>query len=113
MHQSLSEAGVSGLGISVSAAGKCPERLFDATVPARFLDWLGWWDLVEFPCVAVTGSRGPSRDGVSRTRHLVRHLFADGPQAEVSTIESIVRHSGILNTGFADHGAQSGQAPTS
>ena len=77
VHQSLAEAGVAEFGVSVSGAGEYPAKLYDAAAPVRLLYYQGWWNLVESPCVAVVGSRNPSKGGIARTRRLVRSLVAD------------------------------------
>ena len=78
VHHSLSEAGIAEFGVSVSGVGEYPAKLQDAAAPVRLLYYQGWWNLVESPCVAVVGSRNPSREGIARTRRLVRLLVADG-----------------------------------
>ena len=47
VHQSLSEAGITEFGVSVSGAGEYPTKLFDAVAPVRLLYYQGWWNLVE------------------------------------------------------------------
>lgn len=58
--------------------GEYPDRLRDSTYPIELLYYQGWWDLVASRCVAVVGTREPSRHGLSRTRRLVRELVKDG-----------------------------------
>ena len=72
------EAEVEAFGVRVHGAGEYPERLRDATYPVELLYYQGWWDLVNSRSVAVVGTRKPSREGLSRTRRLVRELVADG-----------------------------------
>lgn len=71
------EAEVSRFGVRVHGAGDYPERLRDAAYPIELLYYQGWWDLVSSRCVAVVGSRKPSREGIARTRKLVRALVED------------------------------------
>ena len=78
VHQRLSDAGITEYGVSVSGAGEYPAKLSDAAAPVRLLYYKGWWNLTDSPCVAVVGSRNPSKDGIARTRRLVRCLVADG-----------------------------------
>ena len=74
----LLEAGVESFGVRVHGAGEYPERLRDAAHPVELLYYQGWWDLVHSRSVAVVGTRKPSREGLSRTRRLVRELVTDG-----------------------------------
>ena len=71
-------AEISRFGVVVHGAGEYPEKLRDATHPIELLYYQGWWDLVASRSVAVVGTRKPSRDGLSRTRRLVRELVNDG-----------------------------------
>ena len=74
----LAAGSVSRFGICVHGAGEYPERLRDAAHPVELLYYQGWWDLVASRSVAVVGTRNPSREGLSRTRRLVRELVGDG-----------------------------------
>ena len=74
----LADASVSRFGIRVHGAGEYPERLRDAANPVELLYYQGWWDLVASRSVAVVGTRKPTRDGLSRTRRLVRELVDGG-----------------------------------
>ena len=71
------EAGVETFGVRVHGAGEYPERLRDAAYPVALLYYQGWWDLAYSRSVAVVGARKPSREGLARTRRLVRALVAD------------------------------------
>ena len=78
VQQRFAEAAISRFGIRVHGAGEYPEKLQDATYPVELLYYQGWWDLAASPSIAVVGTRRPSRDGLSRTRRLVRELVKDG-----------------------------------
>ena len=78
VKQRLLNAGVESFGVRVHGACEYPERLRDAAHPVELLYYQGWWDLVHSRSVAVVGTRKPSRDGLSRTRRLVRELVTDG-----------------------------------
>ena len=78
VYQKLTDAGVAEFGVSVIGVGEYPEKLHDAAAPVSLLYYQGWWNLIESPCVAVVGSRNPSKQGIERTRRLVRLLVADG-----------------------------------
>ena len=71
-------AEVEGFGVRVHGAGEYPEKLRDAAHPIALLYYQGWWDLAYSRSVAVVGARKPSREGLARTRRLVRELVADG-----------------------------------
>ena len=70
-------AGVEGFGVRVHGAGDYPAQLRDAAYPLALLYYQGWWDLAYSRSVAVVGARAPSRDGLARTKRLVRALVAD------------------------------------
>jgi DNA processing protein len=72
------DAVIKRFGVRVHGAGEYPEKLRDAAYPVEFLYYQGWWDLVESRSVAVVGTRKPSKEGLARTRKLVRHLVKDG-----------------------------------
>lgn len=74
----MREGGVEGFGVRVRGAGEYPKGLGDARFPIEVIYYSGWWDLVETPCVAVVGTREPSREGVARATRLTRCLVADG-----------------------------------
>jgi DNA processing protein len=71
------EADVTRFGVRVHGAGEYPEKLRDAAHPIELLYYQGWWDLVESRCVAVVGTREPSKDGVARASRLVKELVKD------------------------------------
>ncbi len=71
------EAGIESFGVRVHGAGEYPEQLRHAVHPVELLYYQGWWDLANSHSVAVVGSRKPSREGLARTRRLVRNLVND------------------------------------
>lgn len=71
------KTGVTGFGVRVHGAGEYPEKLRDALHPVEMLYYQGWWDLVYSRGVAVVGTRKASREGLARTRKLVKGLVAD------------------------------------
>ena len=71
------KADVKQFGVRVQGAGEYPPQLRDAAHPIALLYYQGWWDLVASPSVAVVGTRKPSKEGLARTRRLVRELVAD------------------------------------
>ena len=74
VKQRFEEAGIDRFGVRVHGAGEYPEKLRDAAHPLECLYYRGWWDLAASRSVAVVGTRKPSREGLSRTRRLVREL---------------------------------------
>lgn len=42
VHQSLSDAGITEFGVSVSGAGEYPAKLSDAAAPVKLLYYQGW-----------------------------------------------------------------------
>lgn len=75
--QILKAAHVERFGIRVHGAGEYPLSLRDAKNPVELLYFQGWWDLVETPCVAVVGTRHPSKEGQARAAKLVKRLVED------------------------------------
>lgn len=71
------EANVDRFGVRVHGAGEYPQKLRDAAHPVELIYYQGWWDLVESRCVAVVGTRKPTREGIARTRRLVKELVKD------------------------------------
>ena len=71
------EAEVARFGVRVHGAGEYPEKLRDAAHPVELLYYQGWWVLAHSRSVAVVGTRKSSRDGLTRTKLLVRALVAD------------------------------------
>ena len=68
------EADIDWFGIHVHGAGEYPQKLRDAKYPVALIYYRGWWDLVASRSIAVIGTRNPSRDGLKRTRAVVREL---------------------------------------
>jgi DNA processing protein len=71
------EAVINRFGVRVHGAGEYPEKLRDAAHPIELVYYQGWWDLVASRSVAIVGTRKPSKEGLARTRKLVRHLVRD------------------------------------
>ena len=70
-------ASIDWFGIHVHGAGEYPQKLREAKHPIALFYYQGWWDLVASRSVAVIGTRKPSRDGLTRTRQVVRELVND------------------------------------
>ena len=71
------QAEIKRFGVRVHGAGEYPSKLRDAVSPVELLYYQGWWDLAASRSVAVVGTRNPSRDGLARTRRLVKELVKD------------------------------------
>jgi DNA processing protein len=69
--------GVRHFGVRVHRAGEYPQKLRDANHPVELLYYRGAWDLVETKCIAVVGTRKPSKEGLQRTKQIVRRLVED------------------------------------
>jgi DNA processing protein len=95
------DSGVRFFGVRVHRAGEYPAKLRDAAHPVELLYYRGAWDLVESRCVAVVGTRSPSKEGVQRAKQLVRHLVADGWTIVSGLAEGIdtVAHTTALDLG--------------
>jgi DNA processing protein len=74
----LLSRGVEKFGVHVRPDASYPVRLLDADNPVELLYYIGNWDLIYTPSVAVVGTRNPSREGVARARNIARALVADG-----------------------------------
>jgi DNA processing protein len=74
----LRKGGVEKFGVRINGAGDYPVRLRDAEYPVEMFYYQGWWDLIETRCVAVVGTRKPSRNAQKRARQLVEYLAEDG-----------------------------------
>lgn len=77
VRRRFKKADVGRFGVRVHGAGEYPMKLRDAAHPIELLYFQGWWDLAESRSVAVVGTRKPSREGLARTRKLVRELVED------------------------------------
>lgn len=71
----LAKRDITTFGVRIHGMAGYPNSLRDAAEPVRLLYFLGDWTLIEAPRrVAVIGGRQVSREGVARTRKLVRGL---------------------------------------
>lgn len=78
VQRRFQEAEVTRYGVRVHGAGEYPQKLRDAAHPIELLYYQGWWDLADSRSVAVVGTRNPTRDGIARTKKLVKALVKDG-----------------------------------
>ena len=78
IEQIRRDYGVENFGVRVRGLDEYPKKLLDARNPVEVLYYQGYWELVNTPCVAVVGSRKPTKEGVDRARRLARLLVQDG-----------------------------------
>ena len=74
---SFAEAGIHRFGVRLNGAAEYPEKLRDAASPVELLYFVGHWDLAWSPSVAVVGTSQPTKEGLARTRKLVKSLVED------------------------------------
>jgi DNA processing protein len=72
----LKAEGIHRFGVRVNHAGDYPARLRDAKHPVELLYYQGAWELTETRCVAVVGTREPTKEGLDRADRLARELVA-------------------------------------
>ena len=77
LNEVIEKYHVDPFGIRVNGINEYPVKLRDARNPIEVFYYQGWWDLVDSPSVSVVGSRKVSREGIQRTRKLVKHLVDD------------------------------------
>jgi DNA processing protein len=73
----FSKAGIDRFGVRINGAGEYPLKLRDADYPIELLYFQGLWDVVETRCVAVVGTRHPTREGILRAQSIVKSLAQD------------------------------------
>lgn len=66
------------VGIRVNGAGEYPSKLRDADHPVEVLYYLGNWELVETPSVAIVGTRNPSPEGALNAGRIANSLSKAG-----------------------------------
>lgn len=77
----LSSVGVeflSKIGIRLNGAGEYPQKLRDADHPIEMLYYMGNWELVDTPCVAIVGTRAPSEEGAFNAGLIAHKLVQHG-----------------------------------
>jgi DNA processing protein len=65
------------VGIRVNGSGEYPAKLRDADHPVEVLYYLGNWELVDLPGVAVVGTRSPSLEGAANARRIATALVRE------------------------------------
>lgn|SRR5690606_17193330 len=74
----LGEERFSKVGIRVNGAGEYPAKLRDADHPVEVLYYLGNWELVETPSVAIVGTRNPTPEGALNAGRIAHSLSKAG-----------------------------------
>lgn len=88
-------------GVRVHGTGEYPSQLRDADHPVELLYYLGNWELVETPCVAVVGTRSPSDEGVNNASRIAKMLVKNGYTVVSGLAKGIdtVAHNAVLEMG--------------
>lgn len=98
----FNDAGIRSFGIRIHGTLDYPARLRDAQYPLELFYYQGCWDLADSPSVAVVGTRKPTKDGVIRTRSLVRKLVADDytvVSGLAAGVDSVAHRTAITENG--------------
>jgi DNA processing protein len=74
----LGEERLRNIGIRINGAGEYPAKLRDADHPVELLYYLGDWELVETPSVAIVGTRSPSPEGELNAGRIAHALAKKG-----------------------------------
>lgn len=92
---------VGNFGVRVRGLQEYPHRLQDARNPLEILYYQGYWELVNTPCMAVVGSRKPTKAGIDRARRLARLLVEDGYTVVSGLAEGIdtTAHTAAIESG--------------
>ena len=98
----IADSGIGKFGVRVRGTWEYPEKLNDAEYPVELLYFQGWWNLVYTRSVAVIGTRRPSKEGIARTRRLVKKLVDDEftvVSGLASGIDTVAHKTAIENGG--------------
>lgn len=76
--EKLKQSGVESFGVRIDGTADYPNKLRDADYPLVLLYFQGLWDLAHSKGVSVVGTRKPSKEGIERTKRLVKELVAEG-----------------------------------
>ena len=109
----ITKSGVARFGVHVRPDSSYPSKLLDAEHPVELLYYIGNWDLVYTPSVAIVGTRHPTEEGKARARRIARLLVEDGytvvsglaagidREAHQATIEAGGQTIAVLGTSIA------------
>lgn len=79
-----------------------PKKLFDAKHPTPLLYYIGAWDLIFSPSIAIVGTGNPKPEIIRRTRHIVKKLVQDNftiASGLSKGIDTVVHEAAIANRG--------------
>ncbi len=76
--EKLKQAGVESFGVRIDGTADYPNKLHDADYPLVLLYFQGLWDLAHSKGVSVVGTRKPTKEGIERTKRLVKELVKGG-----------------------------------
>jgi DNA processing protein len=102
-NEILQRANVTNFGVRVHGAGEYPAKLRIAEHPVELLYYQGWWDLVNSRCIAIVGTREPSRAAIGSTAELVRNLVKNNltiVSGLAKGIDSVAHKTAIAVGGF-------------
>ena len=98
----FAHANIDQFGVLVHGAGEYPQKLRDAKNPLALFYYQGWWDLAASKSIAVIGTRNPTKDGLARTRQVVRELVKNNltvVSGLASGIDTMVHKTAIRENG--------------
>ena len=105
----------SSFGIQFIGEADYPSKLLDAKYPVPLLYYMGAWDLIYSPSVAVVGTRHPTEQGIRRTQQLVKELVQDNYTVvsglakgiDTAAHETAIAHGGktiaVIGTSILDY----------
>lgn len=69
---------LNNVGVRVHGAGEYPQKLRDADHPVELLYYLGNWELVDTPSIAIVGTRNPTQQGSEYAARIARSMVGMG-----------------------------------
>ncbi|MCO2273960.1 DNA-processing protein DprA [Pseudomonas aeruginosa] len=78
LEATLGSEFLSQVGVRLHGAGEYPQRLRDADHPIELLYYMGNWELVDTPCIAIVGTRSPSEEGAFNAGLIAHKLVKQG-----------------------------------
>lgn len=78
LETALGSEFLSQVGIRLHGAGEYPQKLRDADHPIELLYYMGNWELVDTPCIAIVGTRSPSEEGAFNAGLIAHKLVKQG-----------------------------------
>ncbi|MEQ6924962.1 DNA-processing protein DprA [Pseudomonas mosselii] len=101
LSSSLGSSFLSKIGIRLHGAGEYPEKLRDADHPIEMLYYMGNWELVDTPCIAIVGTRSPSDEGAFNAGLIAHKLVKQGYTIVSGLAKGIdtCAHNAALNAG--------------